>query len=218
MKIIGHRGAKGLAPENTLQSIVKALEVGVDAVEFDVHLTRDGAMPLHHDDSVSTLSGPSLALRDLSFAELKRLAPDITTLEEALETIAGKAEACVEIKRGVDPDTICEKLVAYQKRGHAVSVLSFDYKLLQKVRKNFPELTIVINERWSGVRVAWRARVLKTKRIQMNQSWLWSGFVRHMHKRGFQLAPYTVNNPERTASWAPFLYGVVTDRPDLFKR
>lgn len=90
--VIGHRGAAGLAPENTLAAFAAALDMGVDAVELDVHLTRDGILVVYHDftlkpETTRTPDGEwldmwtGLAIRDLSLAELKtydvgRLDPD----------------------------------------------------------------------------------------------------------------------------------------------
>ena len=216
MRIIGHRGAKGLAPENTIASIEKALETGVDAVEFDVHLTRDGAMPLYHDHEYTTPEGSKVAIKDLFFEEVQHYMPDVATLDEALEAISGKTEAYVEIKEHVDPLPICEKLIAYRSLGHTVNVLSFDFALLKKVHKHFPDLPLVVNEEWSSMRAVWRARRLGTRRIQLNQKWLWSGVLKSLQRRGYLVTPYTINDPVRIQKWKAHLDGVVTDRPDLF--
>jgi glycerophosphoryl diester phosphodiesterase len=79
--IVGHRGAAGLAPENTLAAFSKACEIGVDAVELDVLLTADSEMVVHHDYTLSPdiartpqnewLSRPGPAIKDLTLAKLK---------------------------------------------------------------------------------------------------------------------------------------------------
>jgi glycerophosphoryl diester phosphodiesterase len=78
---IGHRGAAGLAPENTLAAFKKACEIGVDAIELDVLLTEDGKMVVHHDYTLKPeiartpdgewLSRPGPAIKDLTLAKLK---------------------------------------------------------------------------------------------------------------------------------------------------
>lgn len=70
---IGHRGAAGLAPENTLASFERALELGAAILESDAHLTRDGVVVLLHDDRVDRTTDGAGAVRDLGLAELKRL-------------------------------------------------------------------------------------------------------------------------------------------------
>jgi len=79
--IIGHRGAAGLAPENTLSAFKRACEIGVDAVELDVFLTADSKMVVHHDYTLNPdiarapqgewLSRPGPAIKDLTLAKLK---------------------------------------------------------------------------------------------------------------------------------------------------
>lgn len=82
-----------------------------------------------------------------------------------------------------------------------------------------PEITLVVNDRWSGVRASRRARRLGTKRITMNHRWLWSGFVKAMAGGGYQLNAYTLNSPRKAARLARHgLYGVVTDFPDRYEK
>lgn len=76
--IVGHRGAMGLAPENTLESFELAFDLGATMVELDVHLTRDGQLVVHHDDRVGrTTTGPLAAKRpfvsDLTLEEIRSL-------------------------------------------------------------------------------------------------------------------------------------------------
>lgn len=79
--IIAHRGASGLAPENTLPAFRGAIEAGADGIELDVHLTRDGHVVVHHDYRISRewarldgewLDAPGPAVRDLTLAEVQR--------------------------------------------------------------------------------------------------------------------------------------------------
>jgi hypothetical protein len=52
----------------------------------------------------------------------------------------------------------------------------------------------------------------------MNARWLWRGFLHGMHKRGYQISPYTMNDPVQARRWSPYLYGAITDYPDRFER
>jgi glycerophosphoryl diester phosphodiesterase len=80
-KVIGHRGCAGLAPENTLSAFVKAIDLGVDAIEFDVHCTRNGEVVVYHDMKLNPettkdargewIGDTPLYLRDLTFRELQ---------------------------------------------------------------------------------------------------------------------------------------------------
>ena len=90
---IGHRGAAALAPENTLASLERAVEHGVDVVEIDVLETRDGELVLAHGNDLHEVSH-GLAhgrVRPLTLERLRRAAPDLPTLDEALAFLAARA-------------------------------------------------------------------------------------------------------------------------------
>lgn len=79
---IAHRGGAGLWPENTLEAFTHAIDVGADGVELDVHLSRDGVLVVHHDESLKPsiargadgkwLERPTPLIKDLTYAELQR--------------------------------------------------------------------------------------------------------------------------------------------------
>jgi len=70
--IIGHRGAKGIAPENSLSGFKKAVELGIDGIELDVHLTKDGKLIVIHDIDLKRLTGLRIPIKQLTFKELKK--------------------------------------------------------------------------------------------------------------------------------------------------
>src|SRR6266700_421843 len=73
MKVIGHRGAAGLAPENTFAGFDLALEIGVDGIETDVQKTKDGKLVLFHDDLLDRTTNGTGVLQEMSWQELQRL-------------------------------------------------------------------------------------------------------------------------------------------------
>jgi glycerophosphoryl diester phosphodiesterase len=87
---IGHRGAAALEPENTLASLRRAVELGVDFVEFDVFDLADGTLVLAHSDDLLEVSHGAAAgrVRPLRLAELREVAPDLPTFDQALELFA----------------------------------------------------------------------------------------------------------------------------------
>jgi glycerophosphoryl diester phosphodiesterase len=100
--VIGHRGAAAVLPENTLPSIAHALALGVDALEFDVRVTRDGVAMVHHDPTTARTGGESLSIKASTAADLRTIdanavmrapglvnAVRIPTLDEVLELTAG---------------------------------------------------------------------------------------------------------------------------------
>src|SRR5262245_3464473 len=106
LKKIAHRGASGNFPENTRMAFEKAIGAGVDMIELDCQLTRDGHVIVFHDEKLRRIAGASGALRERTLGELKRLdigkwrgkafkGERILTLEEALEIIGGRVDVCV---------------------------------------------------------------------------------------------------------------------------
>lgn len=99
--VIGHRGAAAVRPENTIPSFAHALSLGVDGVEFDVRLTRDGAVVVHHDADTARTCGERHVVAESTLATLRTLdagatfrgaepaprATRIPTLDEALELL-----------------------------------------------------------------------------------------------------------------------------------
>ena len=96
--IVGHRGVRALLPENTLISFQKAIDLGLNGIETDIHMTTDGQLVLHHDDTLERTTDGSGKIENYSYAELRQLdagikfSPEyagqrIPRLEELLERI-----------------------------------------------------------------------------------------------------------------------------------
>ena len=146
---IGHRGAAGHAPENTLAAIECAIKLGVDLVEFDVRLTADGALVLFHDETVDRTtngeglvqSSPLSVLRGLDAGGGER----IPLLEEALACLNGRAGAMIELKvRGLAAD-VCAKVKAVVFQGPVIYASFFHDELLtiRKVMANANTLALL---------------------------------------------------------------------------
>ncbi len=99
---IGHRGAKAYAPENTLASFKKALEIGVDAVELDVRKTKDTQLVVIHDADVKRTTNGEGLVNDFTLKEIKSFdaggGEKIPTFEEALDFLDKKVKVFVELK------------------------------------------------------------------------------------------------------------------------
>ena len=221
MKIIGHRGSRGLAPENTIASIEKAIKHGVDEVEIDIRMTKDRVAVLSHNPTIVDASGAELSIRHTTYAELLRHKSDLAPLDHTIRTIAHRCPLIIEIKPGEKPGKTFEIIQYYLAKGWRLDefrIASFDPKILAQARKEFPDVSLVINELWSSVRARHLCKQLGTKRISMQQQWLWRGFLRAMHRSGYEISAFTINNPRRAKKWAPYLYGVITDFPDRFEK
>jgi len=156
---IGHRGAAGEAPENTLAAFQRALDVGVDVVELDVHLSKDDELIVMHDPRLERTTDGSGAIREFTLAELARFnaaakysgmrdyaAQRIPTLQQVLDLVGTRVGMLIEIKldaSGKRYPGIEQKVVEVVRRNHAVrttTIGSFDFATLQEIQRIEPQL------------------------------------------------------------------------------
>lgn len=240
MLVIGHRGAKGLAPENTIASFKKALEHHVDAIELDVRLSKDGHAVVNHDNFITDPSGGQLAISTHALPELRQHKPDLATLEEAITAINRQVPVLIEVKPGVPTAPVIKIIKTFLKKDWQTQdfgLVSRSMPVLEQLHAQLPDIEITVVDFWSGVRATRRARKLNTRRIGMLEYWLWPGFIAAMKRGGYEL--YSVppgtpqkerllarvglagqsNTPSRARRWARYgLAGVFTDYPDRFER
>lgn len=221
MIIIGHRGARGLAAENTIASIDAAIDHKVNAVEFDVHVTKDLVPVLNHDDTIVSIDGHKLVIANSSLVELRAQKPDIATLDEVFINVNHRANLMIEIKSSTNIDSIVALTRKFLKNGWTTDELCFCSKnqsTLVALYNSAPEIPRVVIERWSGVKAHFRVRQVHAKGASMNQVWLWWGFVRSVKTSGYELYAYTLNDPKKARRWAKYgLTAVITDFPDRFE-
>ncbi len=143
VKIMGHRGAKAYEPENTLRSIRRALAMGVQAVEIDVHLSRDGQLVVIHDATVDRTTNGHGRVADLTWEELRRLdaglGERLPSLLEVVELVRGQAHLFVEMK---DPRAL-PALAAFFADLHLFGeahVISFWHPALRELRRLEPRI------------------------------------------------------------------------------
>lgn len=219
MRIIGHRGASGLELENTAASLRRALELGVDGVEFDVRVTRDRRLVLCHDKDLSRVSESSAKIADLSLAELRKIPLDngetICTLEEALE-ILKDTWALIEPKDG---DVAAELLAAIDNApGERITVTTFNHALGAELEELRPRLSVYLAEHFKPMEVLHFIRWAKADGLTLN-AWLLNPLTYWTaHRRGLKLMVYTVNWPFR-AWFIKRLYpdvALCTDHPERF--
>lgn len=98
MLIIGHRGAPSLAPENTIESFKIALDNNVDGIELDVQLTQDNQLVVMHDLHTRQLNGKNDLIYQYNFQDIKKMNPEISSLENILKIIPSNIETHIEIK------------------------------------------------------------------------------------------------------------------------
>lgn len=222
MKIIGHRGARGLAPENTIVALQKGLEHHVDMLEFDLRVTKDSIVILHHNRHLIDPDGKKHLVANCTYEELREHKPDLTSFEEVLQKIGHPVPLYIEVKRKERTAPIIKILEAHLASGWRPNYFllgSKSQKTLLELHKALPDIEKVVIEPWSGVRAHRRARQIGAKSIAMNQLWLWWGFIIGFKNKDKQLYAYTLNDPAKAKRWARYgLAGIITDYPDRFER
>lgn len=141
---VGHRGTVRFAPENTIAAFKKAIEMGLDLIEFDVRETKDGHLVIMHDETVDRTTDGSGRVSELTLAEIKRLdagswfgaqfkGERVPTLDEALEVLRDRALPDVDFKAGT-PEKLIATLARHQLLGK-VTLYCGDWDLLRRTRK-----------------------------------------------------------------------------------
>ena len=137
MMIMGHRGAAALEPENTLRSIERAVEIGVDAVEIDVRLSKDRELVVIHDSTVDRTTNGSGPVSGYSLDDLKKLdaggGQTIPTLQEVMELIGHKVKLVIELKEE-ETERMVVELIKRNNLDDNVYVISFWHELVKTVK------------------------------------------------------------------------------------
>ena len=143
--VIGHRGASGLEPENTLAAFRRALELGADGVECDIHMSRDGQCMVFHDPTVERTTDGAGAVAEMDLAQLRRLdaghGERIPTLDELLELIKGRGQLFCELK-GAGSAAPAAKVVADHGMADQVLFICLDLEMLAEVRRRGEQFRI----------------------------------------------------------------------------
>jgi glycerophosphoryl diester phosphodiesterase len=231
--VIGHRGAMGYRPENTLPSFEHALALGADCVEFDVHLTRDGAAVVIHDDTVDRTTNGRGQVRDHTLAELKRLdagswfGPDyagarIPTLDEVLDWARrGGMAVDIEIKYAPHDYSGIEDIVVdavhYADMVDQTIVTSFDHGAVKRVGELDANLLLgvlySVRPADAGVGLA---RLVGAQVLLPHVTFARADDVHAAHAVGLSVAPWTTSDPERIrALIAAGVDAICTNHPDV---
>ncbi len=221
MRIIAHRGAAGLGPENTLLAMRRALDLGVRWLEFDVHAVA-GEVVVFHDDRLERTTNGHGRLGEQSLEHLRTLdagaGERIPLLREVLDLAAGGARLNIELKgagSALPTLALLERYVAAGRYGwDDFLVSSFDQGELAQARRQRSELPLglLLAEVTPHYREA--CEQLGVSSLHLPAAAVDAGLVAQVHALGLQLLVYTVNVPAEAAALAALgVDGVFTDEP-----
>jgi glycerophosphoryl diester phosphodiesterase len=228
-RVIAHRGARRVAPENTVEAFVAAAALGADGVELDVRRTADGGLVVHHDADARGVG----VLAERGETEIRAARPEVPTLEEALDACAGML-VNVEVKNlpgDVDYDptnraaaTVVELLTARDRRDDVV-VSSFNLESADRVREldgSIPTgfLTLVGMDPIDAVEVAHaHGHGALHPDVRSLGGDAAGATVARAHEHGMAVNVWTVNGEDEMRRLAAAgVAAIITDVPDVARR
>ena len=227
--IIGHRGARNLWPENSLEGFRRTRDLGVDAVEFDVHLARDGELVVIHDPSLERTAEGTGPVADRTARELAAMG--VPSLEAVLDVYAGTSiELHVEIKTDAlgRPYEGLEKrlldVIGRRRLEQQAIVTSFVPEILEAVRRLSPPQRVLASldrrsaELFGGLPAALdRFAVIGNCMVAVEKGLLADSIDLCLRRVGGEfLGAWVTNDADDIAQWlARPIRQITTDRPDV---
>lgn len=237
--IVAHRGGALLWPENSLTAFRGAIGLGVDLVELDVHLSRDGEVVVVHDGTLERTTGGRGPVRAHAWPELALLTVKGTAgeglprLGDVLALLRGAGVGLLlEIKTGPDGERYpgieerCLALVESAGLTPRTTVMAFEWAIVERLRRLAPaiRLTGLLSERGAArmggvAAAAERARALGANDLGIERTLLGPEAVAAARASGLSIGVWTVNDPDELGrALASGVDYVTTDRPDLALR
>ncbi len=229
--ITAHRGASGLAPENTMAAIVKAMEIGADFTELDVQESADGMLILMHDDSLQRTTGLEAGVWEKSFTELHNLdaggwfseefkGEPIPTLKAIIDTVRDKMKLNIELKMNGHQKLLTDKVVAMVEEENFIQqciLTSFDFAEVDKIRKLNKSIKIgyIFSDLPEGVDVF----TADVDLLSVNKKLVNEEFVKKAHAHQKELHVWTVNEPKAMRHFIKIgVDNIITNYPDILKQ
>lgn len=210
---IGHRGAKGHAAENTLASFQKAIALGVDMVELDIHHSLDNIPMVIHDHTVDRTTSSVGLVTDYSAKELQKLG--IPTLRDVFELVHNQCEINIEIKEFSVTKSVLDLIDKNTFDKNKILISSFDWNALQEIRFHDDDIRIgVLTETDLDLALAF-AKFIKAYSIHPYYHLLTAENVQKIKEKHFKVFPWTINEPEDiTFVQSLNVDGIITDFPE----
>jgi glycerophosphoryl diester phosphodiesterase len=222
---VGHRGAKGYEPENTLLSFQKAIELGADMIEFDVHVCGTGEIVVIHDEDVNRTTNGKGKVAHKSLADLKELnagkGSRIPTLEEVLDFSKGRIKLDIELKGYNCATSVADMIEAHIRTNglnrNEILVTSFEHEtLLMPFRKASPGTSIGLLFRRVPDNFTEKAAQLGAEYVVLYHKNTDEKIVEKAHKNGLKVMVWTVNKREEIERARKIgVDGIASDFPDM---
>jgi glycerophosphoryl diester phosphodiesterase len=233
---IAHRGASAVAPANTLAAFEKAVELGADGIELDVHLSADGVPVVIHDFAVDATTDGSGRVSEMTLAQIKQLdagthfdpafaGARIPTLAEVLQAFGDRLLLNVELKSVSLRDNGLERAVLAMVKKHElesrVLLSSFNPFSLRRAKRvapdvragllYAPDLPLFLSRAWLAPLFPHEARHPKHTMVNAR-------YMRWARRRGYRVNVWTVDDPgEMRRLIGLGVNGIITNVPDMLR-
>ncbi|ROP54830.1 glycerophosphodiester phosphodiesterase family protein [Streptomyces sp. PanSC9] len=214
---IGHRGVMGVEPENTLRSFVAAQHAGLDLIELDLHLSKDGALVVMHDAEVDRTTDGTGPIAEKTLAELRALdagrGERVPVFEEVLDAVSAPLQA--EIKDVAAARALAEVMHRRDLVGR-VEVSSFHDDAVAEIARLVPGVRTALVASRYGPDVVDRAVTVGAGAVCLNIRRLTLEVVEHARKSGLRIIGWVVNTQEHLRLVRALeLDGATTDYPEI---
>jgi glycerophosphoryl diester phosphodiesterase len=222
MQLIGHRGAAGLAPENTRASFKAAINAGVDWIEFDVRKTKDGHVVLSHDFHTVRTGKRLNIISRTEYAKLKKVrlkgGHTIPTIAEAFNAIDGQAKVMVELKTKGCAQAVVQNIERMVKNGASYDhfmVSSFWVSALREAHRLNSKIPLALLHTIANPAAFLRLRGLRVQAVGFSRRRLPTRLIHQAELRELMVYVYTVNSTKQAKKLAARgVHAIVTNRPD----
>lgn len=195
-KIVGHKGASGYAPENTILSFQKAIELGCDKTELDVRLSKDNQLIVIHDPEVDRISNGQGLVSKMTLEEIKRLKcpenQEIPILQEVIDLCKDRIDLLIELKAEGTGEKVNQIILKNQLLS-SVLVISFKLNLIKEIKELNPKIKtgFIFEEDNKGL---WDlAEIVPFDYICPKSSLVNEEMVKKAHDLGLKVHAYEVN-------------------------
>ncbi|GMN09895.1 glycerophosphodiester phosphodiesterase [Croceitalea sp. MTPC9] len=221
--VIGHRGAMGYETENTLASIEKALDLGVDMIEIDVFKIQSGEIVVFHDERLERLSNAAGNIEEYTIFELRKVILDgnhkIPMLQDVLKLVDNKVALNIELKGANTADRVNFIIDYYvEKKGWALDdfvISSFNWDELREMRSTNPDIAIAVLTEENPLEAIPIAKELNAIAVNPWYKTLTAENTKQIQDAGFKVFTYTVNEAEDIFQMRNFgVDGIFTNYPD----
>ena len=231
--IIAHRGASHDAPENTLAAVNLAWERGADAVEVDVHLSKDRRIMVIHDEDTKRTTGEKMVIRESMSSSLRSLdaskgmdpfkGEKIPFLEEVLATVPDGKVLFIEVKTDTVIIPYLVKLLAPSQDKSRLVVISFDLDVCAMMKREIPAIPVYwLHYTLSGsYKSKWIDKALEAGLDGLNfrHTGISKEYVEEVHRSGMKMFAWTVDDPEDAARLIECgIDGITSNRPDWLRK